>query len=352
MVFDNKEITRFWTIASILILGTLVFLLVRPVLISIVAGLVLAYVFIPVYRWFLKIVRYKALSATIVLILLGAIIIVPIWYILPTAINQFFDIFRLSQSIDITGFIQSLFPTASLDFVRQAGITSAALLNKASATVLDSMVSFFSEAPVLIMNILVVGFVFFFGLRDNEDLIKIAKEISPLNKVKEQLLIQQFKDITDSIIYGQFVIGIAQGLLAGIGFLIFGVDKAILLTIMTMFFSVIPILGPYVVYIPVAITIFASGDTSSGIAYLIYNLAIVSTLDNFLRTYIVSKKTKMNSAVVFIGMIAGLFMFGIIGLLIGPLILAYFLILIQLYKEKNLSSLFVREEPVPEPEKK
>jgi predicted PurR-regulated permease PerM len=111
-----------------------------------------------------------------------------------------------------------------------------------------------------------------------------------------------------------------------------------------MFFSVIPILGPYVVYIPVAIMIFASGNTGAGVAYLIYNLAIVSTLDNFLRTYIVSKKTKMNSAVVFIGMIAGLYMFGIVGLLIGPLILAYFLVLIQLYREKTLSSLFVKEE--------
>jgi predicted PurR-regulated permease PerM len=248
----------------------------------------------------------------------------------------------------MSAFIQKVLPTASADFVRQFGVTSAALLSKASATVLNSMVSFFSEAPTLLLNVLVVGFVFFFGLRDHEEIIKIASDISPLNRAKEKLLIQQFKDITDSIIYGQFVIGIAQGLLAGIGFLIFGVDKALLLTILTMFCSVIPILGPYIVYIPVAILIFASGDTSTGIAYLLYNIIIVSTLDNFLRTYIVSKKSKMNSAVVFVGMIAGLLMFGIVGLLIGPLILAYFLIIIQLYKEKNLSSLFTKEESVQE----
>jgi predicted PurR-regulated permease PerM len=110
----------------------------------------------------------------------------------------------------------------------------------------------------------------------------------------------------------------------------------------------IPILGPYVVYIPVAIFMLASGNATMAIGYLVYNLIIVSTLDNFLRTYIVSKKSKMNSAVVFVGMIAGLYMFGIIGLVLGPLILAYFLILIQLYQEKALSSLFVRDEEIVE----
>jgi len=352
MVFSKDEVSRFWTMAAILILGILVFLLLKPVLISVFAGLIFAYLFLPIYQWTLKWAKYKSLAASIVIGIILIIILIPLWYALPVLINQFFEVFKLSQTIDISSALDKLFPSVSNDIILQAGTTFTAFISKASASILSSMVNFFSEIPTLLLNLLVFGFVFFFGLRDSEELKKIAKEISPLNRAKEKIIVQQFKDITESILYGQFVIGIAQGLFAGIGFLVFGIDKALLLTILTILCSIIPILGPYIVYIPVAISIFASGNTGAGVAYLLYNIIIVSTLDNFLRTYIVSKKTKMNSAVVFVGMIGGLFMFGMVGLLIGPLILAYFLIILQLYKEKELSSLFVREEPIQESEKK
>lgn len=344
MVLSKEETTKIWTIGAIIVLGILVFLLVKPVIVSVVSGLILTYLFLPVYRWTLKWAKSKTLSSGLVLIFVGLLIIVPLWYVLPKIVSQFFDVFKAVQVLDPSILIQKLFPSAPQEFIRQAGVTFTALFSKASASLFNSLVNFFTAAPTLLLNFLIVGFVFFFGLRDSDKLIQIAKDVSPLNRAKEKLLIQQFKDITDSIVYGQIVVGIAQGLLAGIGFLIFGVDNAIFLTIAAIFFSMIPILGPYVVYIPVAIFMFASGNSTMAIGYMIYNLVIVSTLDNFLRTYIVSKKSKMNSAVVFVGMIAGMYMFGVIGLLLGPLILAYFLILLQLYQEKELNSLFVRDE--------
>ena len=351
MVLNREGESKFWTIAAIVILGILVFILLRPVLISLVAGLILAYIFLPLYKWVLKCAKYRTLSAFIVIFALVAIAVIPLWYALPVLINQFFEVFKLSQTVDLSSILQKIFPSITKDILIQAGTTITAVVSKASTSVLSSAVNLFSEIPSLLLSLLVVGFVFFFGLRDSEELTKIAKEISPLNKAKEKILIQQFKDITESIVYGQFVIGISQGLLAGIGFLVFGVDKALLLTLLTIFCSIIPILGPYIVYIPVAIFIFASGNTGAGIGFLLYNLIIVSTLDNFLRTYIVAKKTKMNQGIVLIGMISGLIMFGVVGLLIGPLILAYFLIILQLYREKELNSLFMKEEQSTEEKK-
>lgn len=346
MVFDKEETIKFWTFGAIILLGILTFLLLKPVLIAVFSGLILAYLLMPVYHRILKTLKSKNLSATIILISVILIVVIPLWLIIPVTINQFFDVFKISQTIDPTHILSSLFPGASNDFLTQASITLTALISKLSSLVVNSLVNFFTEAPTFFLNVFVMGFVFFFGLRDSDKLAELAREVSPLNKAKEKLLVQQFKDITDAIIYGNIIVGVVQGILAGIGFLIFGVDKAILLTLLAIFFSMIPILGPYVVYLPVAIFMFVSGNITTGIAYMTYNLLIVSTLDNFLRTYIISKKTQISSAVVFVGMIAGMYMFGIMGLLLGPLILAYFLIIIQLYREKELSSLFVREEEV------
>lgn len=344
MVFDDKETARYWTLGAIIILGVLVFLLLKPVIIPLFSGLILAYLFNPVYQRLLKNIKNRNLAAATILVLVVLIVVIPIWLVLPITINQFFQIFKMSQTLDITSIIQTILPSASKDFITQSALTTTAIISNASTAVLDGMVNFFSNAPIILLNIMILGFVFFFGLRDSDKLSELIREISPLNKSKEKLLVQQFKDITEAIIYGQLVIGIIQGLLAGVGFLIFGVQNAALLTILTMFFSVIPILGPYIVYIPVAIFLLTSGNTSTAIAFLLYNILIVSTLDNFLRAYIISKRTQISPAIVFVGMIAGLFMFGMIGLLLGPLILAYFLVIIQLYRDKELSGLFVREE--------
>src|SRR3989344_4803497 len=345
MVFEKKDVTKFLTIAVLAILIIAVFFLLKPVLISVFIGLILSYMFLPLYRRTLSLVRSKSLASTLMLILLLIIIIVPLWFITPLVLSQFFEILKLIQNIDVSSFVKSVLPSTSDVFVAQIANTFSSLFSNAGSTGLEYLGKVFLEAPTILLHIFIIGFVFFFGLRDSEDLKKIASEISRFNKAKEKILIQNFKDITNSVVYGHIIIGVVQGLLAGIGLLIFGVDNALVLTVLAIVMSIIPILGPYVVYIPVAVLMFANGQTSLGIAFLAYNLIIVSTTDNFLRSYIVSRKTKLNSAVVFVGMMGGLFAFGIAGLLLGPLILAYFLIILQLYKEKELSSLFSSDEP-------
>jgi len=250
--------------------------------------------------------------------------------------------------MDISSIVHSILPTASQQTIAQISISVQSVISKATSAVVgsESPINIFFQLPTMLINLFIGGFVFFFSLRDSDKLIALVKEVSPLSKTKEKLFIQQFKDVTDSIVFGQIISGLVQGLLAGLGLLIFGVDHVLVLTALAIVLSIIPVLGPYIIYIPVAIFLIVTGHAGTGLLYLLYNIAIVSTVDNFLRTYIVAKKTKMNSAIVFVGMMAGLFVFGFVGLLIGPLILAYFLLLLQLYKDKSLQNLFMKEEPV------
>jgi predicted PurR-regulated permease PerM len=177
-------------------------------------------------------------------------------------------------------------------------------------------------------------------LKEEETLREFVSGLSPLNKTHEKTLIKQFSDITKTLIYGQFVIGLVQGIFAGIGFFVFKVPNALVLTVAAIVFSLIPVIGPSPVYIPVAIIMLLSGNPVIAIIFLIYNILVVSTVDNILRINLISRKTKMSQVIVLIGMIGGLFIFGVLGLILGPLILAYFITFLEAYKNRTLASLF------------
>ena len=127
-----------------------------------------------------------------------------------------------------------------------------------------------------------------------------------------------------------------QGLVAGIGYFILGVPNAIFLTILTIIASIIPVVGSWLIWVPVDIYLFATGHFWAGIILLIYGTFLISLIDNFIRLIIVSRKTQINQGIVMIGMIGGIFVFGVIGLIIGPLILAYVLLVLELYRKHTL----------------
>lgn len=340
MKIAEDDLKRIFLILLISILGILTFFIVRPVLLSIIGGLILAYVFYPVHRFLLKRVKYETLAACIVSILVVLAIVVPLWFFLPTVSQSVFDLFRLSQNFDITTVIRDLFPGASDQFVNQLSLTLNNAIGQVSSTLLNSSVNLLVNFAIIALHMLLVGFVFFFALKDGPKLRTFVSEISPLRKSQEKVLVQQFEDITKSIVYGQIIIGLIQGILAGIGFLLFGIEGAFILTVLSVLLGIIPVIGPGFVFIPVTAYLFVTSDPLLAAGYLLYNLLTVSSIDNILRAHLVSRKTKISQVVILVGMIGGLFLFGVLGLLIGPLVLAYFVTFLKAYRDKTLSSLF------------
>jgi len=352
MEFTDKDFRRLAVLFLLLALAILVFVLIRPIVLSILAGLILAYALFPVYKIISKKIKNKTLAASLVCLLVIILIVVPIYFIAPIMIDQIFELFKYSQTLNIQGFIRSVFPSAQEPFIVQMTTTFGSLSSQISSASLNFLVSFLLEIPTLLFHLVIVAFVFFYALRDSDRLANFMDALSPLNKVQEKKLVQQFKGITNSVVYGQILVGLVQGITAGIGFFVFGIPNALLLTVFAVVLSVIPILGPFLVWIPVVIYLFIKGSTTLGIIFLIYNITIVSNIDNLLRLYLVSRKTNLSQVIVLIGMVGGLFIFGIIGLILGPLILAYFITFLNAYKENTLSSLFKTEkEPTEQDDK-
>ncbi len=343
MEITDKDAKKFVFLILIATIAVLVFIIVKPIILAVIAGLILAYVCFPIYKLILRVVRYPNLAAAIMTIFVLSLIFIPLWYLIPVLVDQVFKFFQFTQTLDLASFLKMAFPNASEQFISQTSLTFTSTLSSLGSTIVSKLVAFVVDLPTFALKLLLVGFVFFYTLRDFEALSDFVSGLSPLNKTQEQTLVKQFKGITESIVYGQVLIGIIQGILVGIGLLVFGVKNALLFTILAMIFSVIPIIGPGIVYVPLALYMIASGQTTSGFIFLLYNLLIVSTIDNFLRMIFVSRRTDLSQAIILIGMIGGLFVFGLLGLILGPLIIAYFIVFLRAYREKTLSSMFAHE---------
>ncbi len=343
MPVKHSDLKKYSIFALIVLLIALAFVIIRPILLSIVTGLILAYAFNPFYHRIKKIVREKNTAAFSVGLIIVLIIFIPLWFLIPLIIQQVFDTFKELQSLDVGGFIQTILPITSARL--QTDLTNAVInfISKITSASLSALADFLLNIPTLLLHLSVVIFVFFFTLRDQDKLKEFVSGISPLKKEKEKLLVKQFKDMTSSIVYGYVVVGIIQGVATGIGLIIFGVPSALLLTVFAVFAAIIPVVGVWLIWVPVAIYLLMQGNTTIAILFVLYNALIVSSIDNFLRPYLVARKTKSSSVIVLVGMIGGLFVFGVLGIIIGPLVLSYVILFIEAYKNKALADMFQSE---------
>lgn len=340
MFFGERDVKKLTVIVLVALLFILIFLLLKPVALSVLGGLILAYAFMPFYKLVNRYVKNPTLSASIVSIITVLSILALIWYLAPLVMQQVFQVYTTFQKTDIQVFLKSIFPSSNEQFVAQLSESINNFISKGSSAALNSLLNIFRELPKIILNLFIVCFIFFFALRDGEKLKEFFKALSPFSESKEKVLVKHFKDMTDSVIYGQVIIGIIQGAFAGLGLLIFGVENALVLTIVAIFFSIIPFIGPAVVWLPVGIYMLSSGKTALALGFFIYNIFFVAVVDNILRTYFISRKTNISPAIILVGMLSGLFVFGILGLIIGPLLFAYLLTLLESFKDKSIYSLF------------
>lgn len=340
MAFNEKYITRISAVILISVLVIAAFFLLRPILLSIVAGLLLAYVLNPIYKKVRAPIKNKTIAALLVCLIVIIVIFLPLWFLVPIIIKQVFDMFKFIQGMDVGNMLATLFPGAPPQFLAEANAIMSNFVGDVTTTTLTKLVAFLFDAPNILLQLSVVVFVFFFALRDQEKLINYVSDLSPLKKSQEQLLVREFKEITSSIIYGFIIIGLVQGIITGIGLFVFGVPRALLLTIFAIFFSVFPLIGPWLIWVPAALFLLVKGNTGVALVFILYNVIIVSSIDNILRPYIVSKRSSISPVIALVGMIGGLIVFGLLGLILGPLILAYLIIFLTAYKNKQLSSMF------------
>ena len=342
---EDDYIKKIISVIILLTLIVLAFLLLKPILISIILGIILAFVFYPIYKWMNKYLISGNVTSFILCIILLILIIIPLWFLTPILIDQSFKIYQTAQQTDFVTPLTNIFPNilASEEFSVEVGSIIHSFVTRTANSFVNGLSDLILDFPIIFLQLMVVFFTFFFVLRDRIEMVEYVRSLIPFSKDVQNKLFESSRAITTSVLYGQVIIGILQGIVLGIGLFLFAVPNALFITLLAILAGVLPIIGTMIVWLPVMIILFIAGNSFAAIGVLIFG-TLSSSMDNVLRPIIVSRMTKMNSSIVLIGMIGGLFMFGILGLILGPLILAYLLILLEFYRNKKIPAILFKSK--------
>jgi len=187
-----------------------------------------------------------------------------------------------------------------------------------------------------VIQFMIMYFVLFYLLTKPFSLREKLGEFIPFNDDNTQKLVKEFKNITNSTVISTGVIAVLQGILLALGFLIFDVSNPMLWGFITVLVSFLPVIGPPIIWLPAVIIKLAQGNYVFGIGLLVWGL-ILSTGDNFLRPYLQQKVGKIHPLVSLVGVFMGIPLFGLLGVVVGPLLISYALLTIRMFKEEHMS---------------
>lgn len=309
-------------------------MLFAPYLSAIFVAALFSVMFYGIYSFFEKILSNRKMMASVITCILIAIIIVlPIAGVGKMVANEVSGIVEYFSAEDtnsqqailtlVEKFKQSttgrtVFAHVDVTDMRESIIQ---LVKKVSGAVGPIIKKTYNSIVNGAIWIFVMFFSLFYFFIDGRRFVDRIKYLSPLRDKHEDMLIEKFVSMTRATLKGTLIIGGVQGILGGIAFMIAGVSSPILWMVVMIFLSIIPALGASLIIIPGGIIMLTIGYTWQGIFLIIVGFA-VSTVDNFLRPKLIGKDTKMHSLLVFFSTIGGMSVYGIIGFVIGPIVMA------------------------------
>lgn len=184
----------------------------------------------------------------------------------------------------------------------------------------------------VIVNFVIMCFSLFFFLKDGPSFLKLIRDYLPLSERARQTLASQIKGIVASTIYGGVIIAIAQGLIGGATFFVLDVPLPALWGMAVTATSFIPLLGTFLVWGPVAGYLFYHGLYTKGIIMLVVGMFGISMIDNILRPILLKGRMQMPILLIFFSIFGGIGLFGLIGFVMGPLVIALFISLLEIIK--------------------
>ncbi len=307
---------------------------------SIAAGCVFAYLFNPVYLYFLKLTKRKSVSAFIVVLITFALILVPLTLIIFAVQKQVDTLFTENTVTNVKDILQRAETFISSKFNIQLSEYITDLLPRLISAVQAAITAL---GPKLIVSItgyilfaFVTIFIMYYLLVNSRYIIDTFKNYFPLSYEHSDMLLDEMGKDTKALIFGQLLIAVIQGTLGGLGFLIFGLQGAILWGIAMVITSFIPVIGASIVWFPASVFLLVKGEYFNGIGLILWGILIVGTIDNLIRPKLTSTLGKIHPVTVLLGVFIGIKEWGVIGIVIGPLIISVLIILIKMFREEYL----------------
>jgi predicted PurR-regulated permease PerM len=323
----------------VLLLITFIFtlLIFFPFLAMLVLAVAFAVVLDPVYLWIKKhlVKNISWLASLLTVIVFLICLCVPLFFVGKAVFIQTQDLYlNVISKGDSSHFIESI--ETSINKLLPVGFNFDihTKITQLISNFSNNLAQLFSSTINSIVMFVLMIFSLFFLLKDGEKWEKGFVNIFPLSDNNVIEILTNLKKSINRIFRGSFIIAIAQGILAWIGFTVFGLPNAIIWTIVTAIASFVPTIGTSVVTIPAILFLFFTGMHLQALGLLIWSVIIVGTIDNILAPYVISKDTEIPSLFILFAILGGVALLGPLGILIGPLAVSLLYSLVAIYKRE------------------
>ncbi len=337
-IWGDKKLRQYFLLASLVVVGVFAFLILRPFMYVVVLALVCAVVFHPLHK---RIERWlgvwKSLAALITTVIIVVVILIPFIIVGFKVFQELqqFSVFLLEGrgndaiihfSNQAVSLVQKYIPETkglSIDFDQY--------VQRGLGWLLNALTYLFASFTKLFFSFFIFLIVVYYLLRDGLKFKEFIIETSPLKDRDDLMIFKKIGMAIHSVIKGTIIIAIIQGILATIGFMLFGVSHPILWGTATALASLIPALGTSVVLVPAVVFLFFTKGIFWAAGLALWGAVIVGLVDNMLKPQLIGRGMRIHPLVIFLSVIGGIAFLGPVGLLIGPLTISLLFALLDIY---------------------
>ncbi len=325
---EPKGIRQLFALLLIFLLGGLIFIGIIPYMSGVLGAIT---IYILLRKWMYKLIRkgIKRVWAAIVLILISFIgICLPLVGVVFMFVGEIGNLADKSESV-VAAFQEQVFILEKhIDYDLASRIDPS----RASAWFTDNLSGFAGGTFNLMVSIAIMYFLLFYMFTSPKVLRDSLTEYIPISRQNLGIIRRESQTMVVSNAIGIPLVALAQGIVALIGFLIFGIENPIFWFVVVSLGSMVPFIGTFLGILPVFILSIASGNDFQAWGILIYGLLVVGATDNLIRLFVLKKLDNVHPLITLIGVISGIPLFGLIGIIFGPLLISLFFVIVRMYK--------------------
>lgn len=325
----------------------LVFFIFRPFLYALTLAVFFATVFQPIHK---KIVSMtygrRGLSALITILVVIILVFTPLVFLGIQIFEEAQQLYAflagesgksavLNIFSGLQNKLQNYFPA-----VQEFTFDIDQYLKQGLGWLIQHLVSVFGGLTKLAASSFLFLMALYYLLKDGQKLKTAIVALSPLNDVNDEAIFEKLEMAINSVVKGNLLIALVQGVLASVGFAIFGVPNAVLWGSVTAIAALIPGIGTALMIIPTVLFLFFKGEVFSGVGLIIWGVGAVGLIDNFLGPKLVGRGMRLHPLFILLSVLGGIAFFGPVGFLMGPIVMSLLFALLDIY-----TSLITKEKP-------
>ena len=331
-MFKQEHPEMFFMVVFVLVL-LLFYKTVGLLLVPLFLGAIFSLILYPLFAKINQKIKSKNICSILVVLLFLLILVIPSIFAIGAVANETYKSYeKVSDYLESNNFCDNNGKLCSDIMKFGVDLDIKNLIKNTSNYVFERGTVFAKNIARTGFSVFIMLFSMFFFLRDGRELVLYLESLVPMEKRDKHRIFLKFKEVCQATIYGNIIVALIQGILGGIGFFIFGIPNALLWGIMMAIFALLPFGGTALVWLPAGIIMLSLQNWFAGIGILVWGVFIVGLIDNILKPKLIGKKTNLHPLLVFVSIIGGLWAFGFIGVLIGPIIAALLIVLLDMYR--------------------